>query len=67
MRRPLLLAAACALVFAALAVGGWAALHALYEFADLKAEGIEVRPAGANLEDVFVTLSRAASSANGGR
>ena len=36
MRRPLLLAAACALVFAALAVGGWAAFHGDDELADLK-------------------------------
>jgi ABC-2 type transport system ATP-binding protein len=47
------------------------AIHALAdagdEFADLKREGVEVRPTGANLEDVFVTLSRAASPANGGR
>jgi ABC-2 type transport system ATP-binding protein len=44
------------------------AIHALAEesddFADLKREGIEVRPTGANLEDVFVTLSRAMRNGN---
>jgi drug efflux transport system ATP-binding protein len=44
------------------------AIHALADegdtFEDLRREGIEVRQTGANLEDVFVTLSRAAS---GGR
>jgi len=33
-------------------------------FPDLKAQGISVREAGANLEDVFVTLSRAAANGN---
>lgn len=41
------------------------AIHALApaddSFDDLKARGIAVRPTGANLEDVFVTLSRQAS------
>jgi ABC-2 type transport system ATP-binding protein len=39
------------------------AIHALADagdsFADLQDEGIVIRPTGANLEDVFVTLSRA--------
>lgn len=44
------------------------AIHALADagdtFADLAAEGVSVRETGANLEDVFVTLSRAMK--NGG-
>ncbi|MBO0698550.1 MAG: ABC transporter ATP-binding protein [Zavarzinella sp.] len=35
-------------------------------FADLQREGIVVRETGANLEDVFVTLSRAAGQASAG-
>jgi ABC-2 type transport system ATP-binding protein len=45
------------------------AIHALvdedYSPANLEEEGATVRPASPNLEDVFVTLSRAAQQGNG--